>query len=279
MNRKTKVRMNGLMKLCILKAWKEYLVIMILVLINCIIFHNRAVGYGGAIIGEPLKMNMGDYLFDLYKGIAPYIQSFGSDSFKIPGIWSFYYMLVVFIQALAFARCYQRSQQFLLRYVTRRGWWQLLNRILVCNVIIVYLLTYVTIFIFCVCSNVKVGWPNTELQWLLNQLELQNVQHYEMVIYGMLLPILATILLTYIQYIVTLLWNSWMGFVFGIVLIVSSCFFCCHGLPGNYMMIIRNQYLLYSGSNVIIGILVCLGGSVICAQTGKKRIESLDFYS
>ncbi|MEG0354694.1 MAG: hypothetical protein RR621_03455 [Lachnospiraceae bacterium] len=278
MNRKTEVHVNGLMKICILNGWKDYLFIIVLVFINCKIFQSRVVGYGEAI-GEPLQIKMGDYLFDLYKGIEPYIQTLGSESFKIPGIWSFYYIFFLCIQALAFARCYQRSQQFLLRYVTRKKWWQLLNRILICNVILIYILTYVTIFIFCICLNVKFGWPNGKVQWLLNQLELQGIQHYEMLIYGVLLPVLATILLTYVQYIITLFWNNLMGVVFGVVLLVGSCFFCYHGLLGNYMMIIRNQYLLSAKSDIIISILVCLGGSVICAQIGKKRIEILDFYS
>lgn len=272
---KNKVSINGLVKMCLISSWKEYLFVIVLTLIQCMEFRNRF----GAYKDVPAAVTMGDFLFDFFKGIEPYMETFENETFRIPGIWSFYFLFFLCIQALAFARCCQRSQQFLLRYVSRREWWKLLNRILVLNVILLYVFTYAVIFLFCIFTKVKFGWPSGEVQSFFNHLDIQGMKHYELLFCGVIIPIVATILLTYIQYVFTLLWGNLIGVIGGVILLVSSSYFCCHGLLGNYMMIIRNQRLLGDGRGILISLLICAGGTVLCAGIGRKRIETFDFYS
>lgn len=82
------------LKIFFKESWKKYGFVFLLVLVQCVGFHNLIQQYN-TVNGQEWKLHFWDYVICFFQGTVPYTLSEGKETFNIPPYWSLY-MIILF---------------------------------------------------------------------------------------------------------------------------------------------------------------------------------------
>lgn len=177
-------------KLFLLRNWKKYIIVVLLILVQCKLFQNDVVTFG-KIAQKTYDISVGDYIANFFKGNLPYTMLKGDVPFNIPAIWSLYLIYYFAVIARSVSQVSQRhEQQLMLRCVTRKKWWGYQNLMMWMETAGYLAVTYLTFLIYGILSGAKVFGMNRELQSQLNGVDISKINGVEIVLKLMLLSFL-----------------------------------------------------------------------------------------
>lgn len=264
-------------QLFLARSWKKYMVVVLLVVLQCILIQNSA-GRMAAITHKPYELSVSTYIAAFYSGSLPFDKTAGQP-FNIPPVWSAYFLYFFGIIARTAAQMYQeQDRQLLLRCVTRKRWWNYQNLLLWMEAAGYLAVTYVAFFLFSLCTGTKIGGIKVQPLRDLIGLDLRGTSVWWLLLHTVVVPFFVMLAIAYIQYVISLAGNAIIGLIIPVVLLVASVFALHPLLPGNYMMLMRDRALLPGGVSAWPGILT---GVVIMAAmyvAGRLLIKKKDFF-
>ena len=264
------------LKLFFRESWKKYSFVFLLVLVQCVGFHNLLQQYNTAN-GREWKLHFGDYVICFFQGTLPYAQSAGKETFNIPPYWSLYmiyFVLLVGKLTGQFSKKYE--QQMLLRLKSRKQWWMEMHLKIWLECIGYLAVTAIAFLVFSFCTKSAVEGINLELlkDYLGLEINKNNCHIFSMV----LVFLVALLALTYIQYIVSLAINAVTGILVSIVILVSSVYQIHPFLIGNYFMGIRQIMFVMDGVGFLIQGAVSVGIISFMAVIGYQILKRKDLF-
>lgn len=138
-------------------------------------------------------------------------------------------------------------------------------------------ITYVTMGIYGICTDAKIGGLSRELQFQYNGLKLQEVSAIQLLIYLVILPYLVMVAMACVQYVMAMEINVVISFLIMVIILVGSVFFETPFLVYNYLMLIRHEEIMSTGVNAWIGMGMSL--FLICGMVliEKQFVQKKDF--
>lgn len=264
-------------KLFVVKNWKKYLVIIILVCIQCRVFQNNIVSYE-MITGNMYHPSICDYIVDFMKGTLPFNLT-AEYVFNIPPIWSLYLIYFFVVIGRSVSQCQDSfERQLLLRCSFRKRWWMYQNLVIWMETAGYLAVTWFTFFVYGVCSGAELTGINLKLQMELNGLDLSDFGALKLTAAFVVMPLLIMLAAAYLQYVVSIAANAVIGIIIPVVLLISSVFYMNPLLLFNYLMLERDERLLAGGTHMWTGILVSLLVMAASYLAGRKMIEKKDLY-
>lgn len=264
-------------RLFLARSWKKYMVVVLLVVLQCILIQNRADSMA-AITHKPYELSVSTYIAAFYSGSLPF-NKMAQQPFNIPPVWSAYFLYFFGIIARTAAHMYQeQDRQLLLRCVTRKRWWNYQNLLLWMEAAGYVAVTYVAFFLFALCTGTKIGGIKGHLLLDLTGLDLRGTGVGWFLLHTVVVPFLVMLAMAYVQYVISLAGNVIIGLIIPVVLLVASAFTLHPLLLGNYMMLMRDRASLPGGVSAWAGI---LAGIVIMAAmygAGRLLIKKKDLF-
>lgn len=255
---------------------KRFLLLILLVVLQCVIFQKRIYGYM-QVTGEKLIPSVGDYFFEFYKGVTPYQNENVKSAFRIPGIWSAYYIYLHYMIGMTIHQFLHDSQQWVVRWGSRRRSWRQLCKRVIIESMMYYLVTDILLLTFCLCNQVQLEYPHQELQNKINGVDISEISGIEVGCMMLIIPVLITCVLACIQVVVSLLSNTIFGIVCIVCTLVCSVFGDFPLIIGKYLMAIRNVSYLNNGYKIAYIVVFCMVIRLLCDGIGKRIIEKTDF--
>ena len=169
------------------------------------------------------------------------------------------------------------EQQKLIRQGKRKHWWYLKFFQILKETAIYLVITYVTMGIYGICTDAKIGGLSRELQFQYNGLKLQEVSAIQLLIYLVILPYLVMVAMACVQYVMAMEINVVISFLIMVIILVGSVFFETPFLVYNYLMLIRHEEIMSTGVNAWIGMGMSL--FLICGMVliEKQFVQKKDF--
>lgn len=264
------------LKIFFKESWKKYGFVFLLVLVQCVGFHNLIQQYN-TVNGQEWKLHFWDYVICFFQGTVPYTQSEGKETFNIPPYWSLY--LIYFVLLIGkltgqFSKKYE--QQMLLRLKNRKQWWMEMHLKIWLECIGYLLVTAATFLIYAFCTKSAIEGINLKVLQDCLGLEIneKNLRIFSMVI----VFFLALLALAYIQYIVSLAINAVIGILFSIVILVSSVYQIHPFLIGNYFMEIRQIMFVMDDVGFLIQGAVSVGIIFFMVVIGYQILKRKDLF-
>lgn len=264
-------------KIFLMQCWKKYLPVVLLVIFQCISFQQKADDLG-AVMGKVYPVYLGDFIADFYRGVFPFYGSGGSDVFNIPAVWSLYYIYFFLLMARMSSHLSEKyEQQMILRCKTRRKWWREKNFEIWLETAGYQAVTLLTFAAYGLLVGDGVG-INSKLQQEYAGIYFTEGSGWKTLILLIIMSFGVTLVLAYMQYLVSLKGKAVIGFIISVVVLVSSVFFCHPLLLGNYMMLIRQAPILDGGVHPETGILVCVLAVIAMILAGSRIIRKKDLF-
>lgn len=260
------------------KNWKKYIVVVVVIYIQCEVFRNGAEAYY-RIMNQVCKISLGDYIVDFYKGTIPYTRTSQTMPFNIPGLWSLYFMYFFAIVGQSVNKMFQSNgYQSAMRHLTRKRWFMHQNYIIWKETFLYLAVTYVTFFLYSLFHGSDMAGADIELQENLNGIDLSVFGGLELVINTVVVPFVVMLGMAYVQYAASLSVNVITGILVSVVILVGSVFHASPLLIGNYLMLMRDEKMLAGGNHAVIGILICIAVIVLSFLAGNKMMGKKDIF-
>ena len=208
-----------------------------------------------------VPLSFGDYLFYVLKGMAV-IRPEEMDP-EINVFWILYNFMIVFIVSYyPFKDLAGYGQQILLRSRKRSFWWLSKCIWAVTCVLIYYLLTYCIISIFVLFTG---GNFSIFLQCDISQTNALNIKDAGvLLLIGIALPVAASVSLSLLQLVLSLILKPILSIMIILALIVLSIFICSDWAIGNYTMVARSSYMIAEGVDPTNGLII-MGTLSVCS--------------
>ena len=116
------------------------------------------------------------YAISFFKGTIPPSEQ---EVFNIPSLWSFYFIYFFAITGYESSQIFSKfEQQKLIRQGKRKHWWYLKFFQILKETAIYLVITYVTMGIYGICTDAKIGGLSRELQFQYNGLSCKRFLRY-----------------------------------------------------------------------------------------------------
>lgn len=260
------------------EIWKKYLLVVILILAQCMIFQRNA-GDFGAMTGQEYELHVMDYFICFLEGTMPYTMVKGKQPFNIPPFWSLYFIYFILVIGRAASRVSNKyEQQMILKCRSRLIWWRERNIEIWMETAGYVLVTVLVFFLYGIGTGAEVEGINTVFYQQYAGLDIQALGGQTGIILICFSSFFVMLALAYIQYVAAMAVNNVIGIVVPVVILVSSVYHLHPLLIGNYMMLVRQELLLPQGIHV--GIQLGISGAVILVMifTGYGILKRKDLF-
>lgn len=258
-------------------AWKKYVVVLFVFIFLCAMFQK-----GVIIHREHMGMegtpNFSDYIIDLYKGMDIFEKVDNGDRFQIPGGWMIINIFLTYIigyYPLKDLKDY--GSQILIRSKKRWQWWLSKCIWVIASVLIYYAIGYIVISIFSLFNGGVSLTPTYDINMSISKVNTLDFTAGKIIVMTMILPIIISIALSLIQMTISMVTTPILSNIVLIAIIVASAYYCHPLLLGNYLMILRNDAIVFGrGVNTMVGL--GLGGvvSILAIIIGNLRFKKMD---
>lgn len=265
----------------IFHSWKKYILVIFIFATACAFFESgiiHNITYG-CIKCRP---SLADYLVEIFKGMKVYdiTNKSPSNSFEIPVIWLMINLYLTYIVgSYPLNDLYGYGQQVLVHSKSRCQWW--LSKCIwnICSVLVFYLIGYLVIFIFSLCTGDISFTLNHDINLLVSQVNTSKFKSADVFLVTVLLPIFTSVALCLLQMVVAFLSRPIFGCIVVICILVASAYNCLPFLIGNYLMILRNSVVIPNGVSTVVGIsagILLSVFSIIAGNIWFKKFDILD---
>ena len=218
----------------------------------------------------------GDYVMYAFRGEHIYEQSSGS-KFHIPIYWfaiQFFIALTVGNYPSDDLASYGRMK--ILKNGSRLRW--LFSKIMwvMVHILVCYGIIYLTIYIFCLMKGADVRLSISTDIWYNTVYNLTTVPQKEVLVIGVILPILSTIAVSLFQTMLSIITQPQIGFTFTVCILIMSTYWTKSIFVPNYTMWCRNSLIDPRGLDTFSGIILNVGIIIISTAIMIKYIISCD---
>lgn len=259
----------------LIEQLKKYFLVILLIIIECRFFQNNAEqwiqfqdsGYG---------LTIGDYVINFFKGSFPYTMTRREEAFNIPPILSMYLIYYFVLIGRSVADIFSPFQiQCTLRKGARSRWWLYQNFTIWRETVCYLLITGFTFLIYAGCTGVVFAKGGTDFYLSYLGLDISQISILKDIVLPCLFILTA---LAYIQYVVSLKSNVFIGIILSTTIWVCSVFHWNPLLPGNYLMLVRHDLILADGASVITEIQWSVTILVVMFILGKHITKYKDIF-
>ncbi|MDB8711884.1 hypothetical protein [Mediterraneibacter gnavus] len=255
--------------------WKKYIMVIILVLIQCRFFEIGVEQYA-QIKNTEYKLSVSDYVIEFFKSTLPYTFSGKKEAFNIPPILSLY---VIYYFVLIGKSVSDLSTPFQIQCTLRRGsrkrWWYRQSLNIWLETIGYLFITFLTFLVYGICSGARFSWNNVKLHLEYNGMDTSKFAIIPNIILTSLFILTA---LAYIQYVISLRGNVFLGIVISTIIWICSVFHWNPLLLGNYLMVRRYEPILEGGANCMTGIGMSAGIILLMFLAGCYITKTKDLF-
>lgn len=258
----------------------KLLITVIFVLAFCMDFYLRK--RGAYIMDESTPAGTFiDYLFSMFAGIKEYVPSM-TDEFLIPVKWLLLHLFILYSTLYYPSRDLSSlGINILIRTKGRIIWW--ISKCLwnICYVLVVYLLIFISVIIFCLIMKEPISL-NINPMFVNDLLEAESPYDTfsnQLVYIILLFPMFLSISLNLLQMTLSLLIKPLYSFGVMAVILLSSAYLFTPYLAGNYGMPIRSNHVVENGftfSGGILLFLILIVGSFMIGCFYFRRYDILD---
>ncbi|MBM7542281.1 hypothetical protein [Amphibacillus cookii] len=222
-----------------------------------------------------------DYLFSMFAGIKEYVPSM-TDEFLIPVKWLLLHLFILYSTLYYPSRDLSSlGINILIRTKGRIIWW--ISKCLwnICYVLVVYLLIFISVIIFCLIMKEPISL-NINPMFVNDLLEAESPYDTfsnQLVYIILLFPMFLSISLNLLQMTLSLLIKPLYSFGVMAVILLSSAYLFTPYLAGNYGMPIRSNHVVENGftfSGGILLFLILIVGSFMIGCFYFRRYDILD---
>lgn len=202
------------------------------------------------------SLSFGDFLFWVLRGTVLFHPETNM-------FWIFYNFMIVFIVSYyPFKDLAGYGQQILLRSGKRSFWWFGKCIWAVTCVVIYYLLTYciISVFVLFTGGNFSIFLQCDIFQ--TNALKIKDAG--VLLLIGIALPVAASVSLSLLQLVLSLILKPILSIMIILALIVLSIFICSDWAIGNYTMVARSSYMIAEGVDPTNGLII-MGTLSVCS--------------
>lgn len=260
-----------------LEEWKKYAVAMMIFAFFCI---RLQVG-SEKIVSVKINKNIGfaDYILFMFRGMNIFSGNAIELQDKLPQWFLINIYLSIIIGYFPLRDLNESGIQVLIRTKSREQWWVSKCLWVIFNVLIYYCIAIIVIMFFAILSGGLQLVPSVELNFILSGLEVGNFTSVQIIVAGLLLPIIASITISLIQLVISLYTNSIISNMVIIILLALTPFYCNSLFIGNYLMVLRSSVCLGSqGVSMVTGIIICLLLSAGIIVLGNYKIKKMDIF-
>ena len=258
--------------------WKKYIPAVVLIFLHCYMFRQH-MNIQMELAGEIQPLCVGDYIADFYRGVFPFLGRTEGEPFNIPPVWSLYLIYFFAIIAYRYSRTYCQSEyQYVIRRITRNRWWLYQSMMLVMESVVYVLVSALTFVIYGIAAGAKLTGIGGKLQMEWNGLDLLGLSGFGLWKETIFMTVLVLLALGALQYVVSMSGNALLGMFVSVAVLVSSVFWMHPLLPGNYLMLLRNEARMPGGVQVNTGIVLCVSISIVCFFAGRYILRRKDLF-
>lgn len=259
----------------ILQNWKKYIVVILLVLIQCRLFRTGAKQWA-QIQNMVYELSVSDYIIDFFRGTLPYTMSGQLESFNIPPILSLYLIYYFALIGKSVADTESRFRiQCTLRMGSRKRWWLQQNISIWSETILYLLVTFSTFLVYGFCTGVSLSGGNRKFHLSYSGMDIRQFFIFQNVLLPCLFILTA---LAYIQYVVSLRGNVFIGIILSTTIWICSVFHWNPLLPGNYLMAVRHSLILADNASYMTGIGWSVGIIILMYFAGRHITKHKDIF-
>ncbi len=259
-------------------SWKKFIPIIMIMILACAQFYQETQLYLEAT-HQDLSLSMADYLVDVFKGMEIYIPS-KDDPFQIPAIWLLLNVYLAYLVASYPAKDMASfGQQIMIRSQSRRKWW--LSKCLwnIITVLVFYSLIFATIFVFSLLTGEVTLVMHNEINEQVSEITTSHFTTGKLLEVVGVLTILTSMALSLLEMLLSFLIKAVYSFTIIVVVLSISAFYCHPLLIGNYLMIMRNNFIISnqgvdSAQGMVISLLIILLSTTI----GYIKLKSSDIF-
>ena len=257
------------------EQFKKYILVILLIIIDCKFLQNN-VEQGILIHGKEYCLTIGDYVINFFKGSLPYTMTGREEAFNIPSILSMYLLYYfVLIGKSAADSLSPFHVQCTLRKGSRSRWWISQNFTIWKETVCYLLITGITFLIYGGCTGAAFNDGGVEFYLTYFGLDISQIS----ILMDIAIPYLFILTaLAYIQYVVSLKNNIFIGIILSTTLWVCSVFHWNPILPGNYLMLVRHDLIQADGAGVITGVFLSITILLVMFIWGKRITKHKDIF-
>ena len=254
---------------------KKYFLVILLIIIECKFLQN-IVEQGMYINGKEYCLTIGDYVINFFKGSLPYTMTGREEVFNIPPILSMYLLYYFVLIGKSVADSLSPFHvQCTLRKGSRSQWWISQNFVIWKETVCYMLITGITFIIYGLCTGAVFNVGGVEFFLSYYGLDISKMS----IIVDIAIPYLFILTaLAYIQYVVSLKSNIFIGIILSTTIWVCSVFHWNPILPGNYLMLVRHDLIQADGLGVITGVILGIVIMLLMFVWGKHITKHKDIF-
>lgn len=254
---------------------KKYFIVVLLIVIECVFFQKNAALWM-QFNDIDYDLTAGDYMIDFFKGSVPYTMTGRGEAFNIPPILSMYFIYYFVLIGRSVADIFRPFQiQCTLRKGSRSRWWLHQNFVIWRETVCYLFITGITFLIYAGCTRTVFAVGGAEFCQSYFGLDISQVSILKDITIPCLFIMAA---LAYVQYVVSLMNNVFIGIILSITIWVCSVFHWNPLLLGNYLMLVRHDLIQADGASVITGILWSVIFLVLMFIMGKRITKYKDIF-
>lgn len=225
----------------------------------------------GETIGQ---VSYADMLVYLFSG-EPEAQDL--NVFHLPIYWCVYQMIIAATVAGFIRADLQNYGTMKIIYSGSRGRYARSKMVWVgIHTLYCYLFVYGITAVYTAARGYAMNFHTNEILWSVTAGMSQPVKTGQIILLLMVMPVLVTLALTYIQIFGELLYGSAFGYFCICVILAVSSFWKHPLLSGNYSMTCRSRYMAEGGVSAVAGIVYCLVIIVMMLSVIMQSIRRFD---
>ena len=268
------MRKATMFQVSFLERLKKYFIVILLIIIECRFFQRSAEQWMQFHDTE-YCLTIGDYVINFFKGSFPYTMTGRVEAFNISPILSMYLIYYFVLIGRSVADIFSPFQiQCTLRKGSRRRWWY--QNVTIWRETVCYLLiTGFTFLIYAGCTGAVFAKGGTDFYLSYLGLDISQIS----ILKDVALPCLFILTaVAYLQYVVSLKSNVFIGIILSTTIWVCSVFHWNFLLPGNYLMLVRHELIQADGAGVMTGVLWSVIILILMFILGKHITKYKDIF-
>ncbi len=259
-----------------IEGWKKYAIALFIFIFLCFVFQIRA----KKIIqfnNISKEISFSDFILFMFRGTNVFDGNAVELQDKLPQWFLVNIYLSIIIGYFPLKDLSESGIQVLIRTKSRVSWWLSKCLWVIYNVLIYYTISIIVITVFSLFHGGLSLEPSKELNLILSNLDISKFNFKEILIVGIILPVITSITFSLIQLLISLFTNSIISNMFIITVLTLTPFYCNSFFIGNYLMILRsNLNIGDSGVSIVYGIVVCVVLSIATIFIGANKIKRYD---
>jgi len=271
-------------KMGVFSQWKKYIISSLIFVILC----GQLFTQHKTILLDPARLRLnqiepvlsfGDYFLFIFHGMK--IFNPVDKDFQVNIFWVLVNIYLSYIVSFyPFKDLNGYGQLMLLRSHKRSYWWISKCVWNVLSVTFFYIIVCVITSLFALFTGKMDVEIHKNVQLYFSEINVEGLSRQRILLIAFLLPLIASVAISLFQMLISMILRPLVGFTLTILIICSSIFYCTFWLPGNYIMIMRNEsFLPGSGIKFSNGIIVSAIISIFSIFVGLYFFNKKDIFS